>query len=224
MAAPRDPSTYSWFDLPVAPAEAFLKAYNSETKPSLTHLLLHARNLYRRSQTDVFITAPPSTAAGKELSGFVLRDVPCQSLGEIVKSSETALGLLRRLTMSLEDVAHDTLNVSLRKIGIPDDRFGSVIISNFGVLGIDNALMSLSSHCRCLRIVGVGRTRPMPVVQGGGGCCRRLRHGQFYIRPPLRRRVHDSLIMRRFQKNRQPRSLPRCVRHHAQIGLTLLSA
>jgi len=201
---PRDPSTYSWLDLPVAPAEAFLKAYESDTKPSLTHYigkivancleehpdlnhLLRARNLYRRSQTDVFITALLSTAAGKDLSGFVLRDVPGQTLGEIAKLSETALGLLKRgedlearrsngitakmpvwllrLTMDLEDVAHYTLNVSLRKIGIPDDRFGSVITSNFGVLGIDNALVPLSPYCPL--IVGVGRTRPMPVVQGG---------------------------------------------------------
>ena len=139
-----------------------------EEHPDL-NLLLRARNLYRRSQTDVFITALLSTAAGKDSSGFVLRDVPGQSLGEIAKLSETALGLLRRgedlearrsngitakmpvwlprLTMDLQDVAHYTLNVSLRKIGIPDDRFGSVIISNFGVLGIDNALMPLSPYC-----------------------------------------------------------------------------
>ena len=72
---------------------------------------------------------------------------------------------LLRLTMDLEDVAHYTLSVSLRKIGIPDDLFGSVIISNFGILGIDNALVPLSPYCPL--IVGVGRTRPMPVVQGG---------------------------------------------------------
>ena len=157
-----------------------------EEYPDL-NLLLRARNLYRRSQTDVFITALLSTAAGKNLSGFVPRDVPGQSLGEIAKLSETALGLPRRgedlearrsngitakmpvwllrLTMDLEDVAHYTLNVSLRKIGIPDDLFGSVIISNFGILGIDNALVPLSPYCPL--IVGVGRTRPMPVVQGG---------------------------------------------------------
>ncbi len=143
-----------------------------EEHPDLNHLL-RARNLYRRSQTDVFITALLSTTAGKDLSGFVPRDVPGQSLGEIAKLSETALGLPRRgedlEARRINEITAkmlDTLNVSLRKIGIPDDRFGSVITSNFGVLGIDNALVPLSPYCRCPLIFGVGRTRRMPVVQG----------------------------------------------------------
>ena len=236
---PRDPSTYSWLDLPVEAAEVFLKAYGSETKPSLTHYigkivancleehpdlnhLLRARNLYRRSQTDVFITTLLNTAAGKDLSGFVLRDVPGQTLGEIARQSEIAVGLLRRgedlealrineitakmpvwllrLTMSLEDIAHYTLNVSLRKIGIPDDRFGSVMISNFGILGIDNALVPLSPYCRCPLIVGVGRTRPMPVVQGGKVVAADCVTISFTFDHRYADGVHGGLMMRRFQK------------------------
>src|SRR5439155_26098764 len=66
---PRDPSTYSWLDLPTEEAEALLKAYSCATKLSLTYFiatimancleehpdlnhLLRARNLYRRAQTD----------------------------------------------------------------------------------------------------------------------------------------------------------------------------
>lgn len=236
---PRDPSTYSWLDLPVEAAEVFLKAYGSETKPSLTHYigkivancleehpdlnhLLRARNLYRRSQTDVFITTLLSTAAGKDLSGFVLRDVPGQTLGEIARQSEIAVGLLRRgedlealrineitakmpvwllrLTMYLEDIAHYTLNVSLQKIGIPDDRFGSVMISNFGILGIDNALVPLSPYCRCPLIVGIGRTRPMPIVQGGEVVAADCVTISFTFDHRYADGVHGGLMMRRFQK------------------------
>ena len=180
-----------------------------EEHPDLNHLL-RAGNLYRRARTDVFITTLLNTARGKDLSGFVLRDVPGHSLGEVARLSEEAVGRLRRgedaetrridamtarmpvwllrLTMALQDFAHYTLNVSLRRFGIPDDRFGSVMISNFGVLGIDNALVPLSPYCRCPLIIGIGRPRPMPIVRNGAGRRRRMRHDQLHVRPPLRRR------------------------------------
>ncbi|MBV9849167.1 MAG: 2-oxo acid dehydrogenase subunit E2 [Armatimonadetes bacterium] len=236
---PRDPSTYSWLDLPVAEAEAFLKAYPADTRPSLTHFiakivancleeypdlnhLLRARNLYRRTRTDVFITTLLSTARGKDLSGFVLRDVPGHSLGEVARLSEGALGRLRRgedaetrsieaitarmpvwllrLTMAVEDFAHHTLNVSLRRVGIPDDRFGSVIISNFGALGIDNALVPLSPYCRCPLILGVGRTRPMPVVRDGQVAVAECVTVSFTFDHRYADGVHGGLMLRRFQK------------------------
>jgi len=70
---PRDPSTYSWLELPVEDAEAFLKTIKADVRPSLTHYValivancldtypqlnhvLRGRNLYRRASTDVFIT------------------------------------------------------------------------------------------------------------------------------------------------------------------------
>lgn len=236
---PRDPSTYSWLDLPIEEAQAFLKEYPSETRPSLTHFigkivancleehpdlnhLLRARNLYRRSQTDVFITTLLSTANGKDLSGFVIRDVPSHSLGEIAQLSEAAVGRLRRgedletqrinaitakmpvwllrLTMALEDFAHYTLNVSLNKLGIPDDRFGSVMISNFGVLGIDNALVPLSPYCRCPLIVGIGRSRPMPIVRNGAVAVAECITISFTFDHRYADGVHGGLMMRRFQK------------------------
>ena len=236
---PRDPSTYSWFDLPVEDAEAFLKAYPGQTRPSLTHFvaaivancleehpdlnhLLRARNLYRRSQTDIFITTLLNTARGKDLSGFVIRDVPGQSLGTVAALSESAVGRLRRgedtetqrinaitakmpvwllrLTMALEDFAHYTLNVSLRWFGLPDDRFGSAIISNFGVLGIENALIPLSPYCRCPLIVGMGRPRPMPIVRNGAVVVAECITISFTFDHRYADGVHGGLMMRRFQK------------------------
>ena len=236
---PRDPSTYTWVDLPVAEAQAFLKAYPSETRPSLTHFvakilancleehpdlnhLLRAGNLYRRARTDLFITTLLNTAAGKDLSGFSLRDVPHLSLGEMARLSEEAVARLKRgeddetrrvdaltakmpvwllrLTMAFEDFCHYTLNVSLRGLGIPDDRFGSAIISNFGVLGIDNALVPLSPYCRCPLIVGMGRTRPMPVVQDGAVAVAECITISFTFDHRYADGAHGGLLMRRFQK------------------------
>ena len=236
---PRDPSTYSWLDLPIEEAEAFLKAYPAETRPSLTHYvakilancleehpelnhLLRAQNLYRRAQTDVFITTLLKTAQGKDLSGFALRDVPARSLGEVAAMSEEAAGQLRRgedadarridrltarmpiwllrLTMALEDFAHFTLNVSLQRFGLPDDKFGSAIISNFGVLGIDNALVPLSPYCRCPLIVGMGRPRPMPVVRDSAVAVAECITISFTFDHRYADGVHGGLLMRRFQK------------------------
>lgn len=236
---PRDPSTYSWLDLPTEEAEAYLKAYPSGTKPSLTYFvakivancleehpdlnhLLRARNLYRRAQTDVFITTLLNSTNGKDLSGFVVRDVPGHGLGEVARLAEAAVGRLRRgedeetqrinaitarmpvwllrLTMALEDFAHYTLNVSLTKFGIPDDRFGSVMITNFGVLGIDNALVPLSPYCRCPLIVGIGRPRPKPIVRNGAVVAAECVTISFTFDHRYADGVHGGLMMRRFQK------------------------
>nr|CAA9266800.1 hypothetical protein AVDCRST_MAG63-2712 [uncultured Armatimonadetes bacterium] len=236
---PRDPSTYSWLDLPVEEAEAFLKAYPSETRPSLTHYiakivahcleehpelnhLLRGENLYRRARTDVFITTLLKSKQGSDLSGFVIRDAARRSLGEMAKLSAEAAERLKkgedadterteRLTarmpvwllrpaMWFQDVAHYTLNVSLRRFGLPDDRFGSVMISNFGVLGIDNALVPLSPYCRCPLIIGVGRTRPMPVVRDGQVAVAECVTISFTFDHRYADGVHGGLMMRRFQK------------------------
>jgi hypothetical protein len=236
---PRDPSTYCWVDLPVEEAEAFLKSYPAETKPSLTHFvakivancleehpdlnhLLRARNLYRRARTDVFITTLLKTARGKDLSGFTLYDVPGHSLGEVAQLSEEGAGRLRRgedkdlqridaltarmpswllrLTMVVQDFAHFTMNVSLRRFGLPDDRFGSVMISNFGVLGIDNALVPLSPYCRCPLIIGMGRIRPVPIVRDGQIVAAECITISFTFDHRYADGAHGGLLMRRFQK------------------------
>lgn len=229
----------SWLDLPIEEAEAFLKAYPSPTRPSLTHFigkivarcleehpelnhLLRGANLYRRARTDVFITTLLKTEKGKDLSGFVIRDAAGQSLGEMARLSVEAAERLRRgedaeteridrltaqmpiwlmrLTMAFQDFVHYTLNVSLRRLGLPDDRFGSVMISNFGVLGIDNALVPLSPYCRCPLIIGVGRPRPMPIVRDGQVVVAECVTISFTFDHRYADGVHGGLLMRRFQK------------------------
>jgi pyruvate/2-oxoglutarate dehydrogenase complex dihydrolipoamide acyltransferase (E2) component len=236
---PRDPSTYSWLDLPVEEAEAFLKSYPSECRPSLTHFVakivadclreyphlnhvLRGPNLYRRARTDVFITTLLSTEKGKDLSGFVLRDMTTLSLGDIARLSDEAVSQMKRgedletnrvetmtartpvwlmrLIMAIQDFAHFTLNMSLRPLGLPDDRFGSVMISNFGVLGIDNALVPLSPYCRCPLIMGMGRTRPMPIVRDGAVTAAECITISFTFDHRYADGIHGGLMMRRFQK------------------------
>lgn len=236
---PRDPSTYSWLDLPVEEAQAFLKSYPSETKPSLTHYvakivaycmeehddlnhLLRNNNLYKREKTDVFITTVLSTKQGRDLSGFSLRDVPHLSLSSIASLSEEALaklkkgedmdtlridtmtqrmpGWLLRITLRIEDFIHYTLNMSMRMFGMPDDRFGSAIISNFGALGIDNALVPLSPYSRCPLVIGMGRVRPMPIVRDGQVVVVDCITISFTFDHRYADGIHGGLLLRQFQK------------------------
>ena len=240
---PRDPSTYSWLDLPVDEAQAFLKAYppgaEGEAHPSLTHFvmkivaytlekhpdlnhLLREDNLYRRTRTDVFITTLLKGKEGTDLSGFRIADVPHLTLGQVAQlSTEAAESLKRgedpvanqvdalaarmpiwlmRLTMAVQSFCQYTLNISLSRFGIPDDRFGSVMISNFGVLGIDNALVPLSPYCRCPLIIGMGRVRPMPIVRDGQVVAADCVTISFTFDHRYADGVHGGMLLRAFQK------------------------
>jgi len=109
---PRNPNTYAMLDLPVDPALAFLKAYDSETPLTLTHFvtkiaahclekyselnhILRLGNLYKRRQVDIFITTLLKTSKGKDLSGFVLRDADKKSIEEVAATSGARANDLR---------------------------------------------------------------------------------------------------------------------------------
>ena len=236
---PRDPSTYSWLELPVEAAEAFLKAYPADVRPSLTHFiakivghclekypdlnhLLRGRALYRRAQTDIFITTLLKTRQGLDLSGFTLFGVVDKSLGELAAISKTAADSLRdgtdedfkrvqKLTTQLptwllgpifrvQGFFQYTLNLSLERLGIPDDKFGSAMITNFGPLGIDNALVPLSPYCRCPLILGVGKARKIPVVEGEAIVARECVTISFTFDHRYADGAHGAQMMRLFQK------------------------
>lgn len=203
---PRDPSTYSSLDLPLEPVQEFLAAHSPGTPVTLTHFVvklaghclethdalnhvLRAGKLFKRAQTDIFITTLLRTPRGKDLSGFVLRDVPSLSLAEVADLCRQGTDRLRRnkdlemlrvqrmvdrvsalllkpLFLIQEFFAY-TMNFSLRWLGIPRDRFGSVMVSNIGALGIDNAFIPLSPYARCPLIIGIGKPRQAPVVRDG---------------------------------------------------------
>ena len=236
---PRDPSTYSWLELPVEQANSFLKDYTSSTSLTLTHYvakvvayclekyshlntLLRVGNLFERNQTDVFITTLLRTSKGKDLSGFVIRDAPHKSITEVAKLCEVGAQSLRDGTdkemkrvqeilesvpswiltplLGFQEFLQYTLNLSLNQFGIPKDKFGSVMISNIGALGVKNALIPLSPYARCPMIIGIGKPHEAAVVENGAVVVRNCVTLSFTLDHRYADGVHGAQLLQRFQK------------------------
>lgn len=236
---PRDPSTYSWLELPVEEAEAFLKTIKADVRPSLTHYValivancldtypqlnhvLRGRNLYRRASTDVFITTLLKKKGSLDLSGFVLKDMTGKGLPELAAESKHLTEVLKDGTdkgmqqvqqvamrvpgwlfgplMRIQMFFQYTLNLSLEAMGIPDDRFGSVMISNFGPLGIENALVPLSPYCRCPVIMGIGAPKKKAVVVGDEVVVRKCVTISFTFDHRYADGAHGAVLLHRFEK------------------------
>jgi pyruvate/2-oxoglutarate dehydrogenase complex dihydrolipoamide acyltransferase (E2) component len=60
-----------------------------------------------------------------------------------------------------------TLNLDLRWAGIPNDPFGSCMITNIGSLGLDKAYVPLVPYSRVPILVAVGAVKEAPIVEDG---------------------------------------------------------
>jgi pyruvate dehydrogenase E2 component (dihydrolipoamide acetyltransferase) len=85
-------------------------------------------------------------------------------------------------------------------MGIPDDRFGSVMISNFGPLGIENALVPLSPYCRCPVIMGIGAPKKKAVVVGDEVVVRKCVTISFTFDHRYADGAHGAVLLHRFEK------------------------
>ena len=196
-------------------------AHCLEKHPELNHLLRQG-NLYHRERTDVYITTLLKGDGALNLSGFTLPDVGKASLRELAQLSQQAVealrnhsdpvtartdavvsklpvGILRRI-MRIQNFFQYTLNLSLRPLGIPDDRFGSVIISNFGPLGLENGLVPLSPYCRCPLMIGIGKPTPKAIVQDGQVVAAECVTISFTFDHRYADGAHGAQLMRLFQK------------------------
>jgi len=60
-----------------------------------------------------------------------------------------------------------TLNLDLEKLGVPNDAFGSVMITNIGSLGLEEAYPPLVPHSRVPIVMAMGAVRDAAVVDAG---------------------------------------------------------
>jgi len=60
-----------------------------------------------------------------------------------------------------------TLNLDLKKLGMPKDPFGSVMVTNVGSLGLEEAYVPLVPYSRVPLLIAMGAVKDEPVVKDG---------------------------------------------------------
>jgi pyruvate dehydrogenase E2 component (dihydrolipoamide acetyltransferase) len=60
-----------------------------------------------------------------------------------------------------------TLNLDLEKLGVPNDAFGSIMITNIGSLGLEEAYPPLVPYSRVPIVMAMGAVLDAPVVEEG---------------------------------------------------------
>jgi pyruvate/2-oxoglutarate dehydrogenase complex dihydrolipoamide acyltransferase (E2) component len=153
--------------------------------------ILRWNRVYLRRRIGVFfqVVMTDEGAAKVDLSGATLYDVENKSLVEIYdefnakvesvrarkdpaleKTRQTFLGIpyfaLNGILRLISFLSY-TLNLDLRRFGIPQDPFGSIMITNIGSLGLDTAYVPLVPYSRVPILIATGAVKEVPVVEAG---------------------------------------------------------
>ena len=160
------------------------------TMPEANALLRRGR-IFRRKTTGVFFqVAMADPVTGKiDLSGATIHEPERKSLiaicdeleahfAAVRASRDTELEGTRRLLarvpipllpalLRATAFASYTLNLDLRWAGVPHDAFGSVMVTNVGALGLEEAYVPLVPYSRVPLLLALGAIRETPVVRDG---------------------------------------------------------
>ena len=151
--------------------------------------IIRFHRIYLRDTIDVFFqVAMKDEVTGQlDLSGLVVRDADKKSVVEVVdefeglaakvragkdaEKEETRRTFLRMpgflvgWVLDLISLLTYGLNLDLRALGIPRDPFGSVLVTNIGSLGLEEAYVPLVPYSRVPLLVAMGACRKVPVVR-----------------------------------------------------------
>ena len=154
--------------------------------PDLNRMVRRGQ-LYERSTIDIFVSV--ALRRGREVAGFKIERVDTKSVDEIAQEiKDTALGmrrgdqagvvrtqkvleavpapLLRPLLQVLRFLVMD-LGVSLTPLGLPDDPFGSMLVTEIGSFGLQVGYPALLPLSNASCIVAIGRVTDKAVVRDG---------------------------------------------------------
>ena len=156
--------------------------------PEINCVLRHGQ-LYPRKDVDVFFQIAPDKKSGTDLSGTVIRKVDTMSVAELARvlneratavrekrdNSYTKMknlaeflpGLLSHSLLSFGEFLLHTLNLWTPLLGAPRDAFGSVMVTNVGSLGLEEAFAPLVPYSRVPILIASGAVREKPVVKNG---------------------------------------------------------
>lgn len=153
--------------------------------------ILRRGRIYRRKRIGVFFqVARTDPETGQfDLSGATIHDPERKSLAAICDELDArfadvradrdrALAGVRRLfdrlplrlipaVLDLTAFASYALNLDLGWAGVPRDAFGSVMITNIGSLGLEEAYVPLVPYSRVPILLALGAIRETPVARGG---------------------------------------------------------
>jgi pyruvate dehydrogenase E2 component (dihydrolipoamide acetyltransferase) len=161
-----------------------------EEMPQANVLLRRGRIDRRRDIAVFFQVAMPDPVSGRvDLSGATIHDPQRKTLVAICDELEakfaavrtnrdTTLGRVQRLLaklpvplvgamLELSSFASYTLNLDLRWAGVPRDAFGSVMVTNVGSLGLEEAYVPLVPYSRVPLLLAVGAVRDTPLPVAG---------------------------------------------------------
>lgn len=153
--------------------------------------VLRWNRVYLRKRIGVFfqVVMTDQGADKVDLSGATLYDVEQKSLVEVYdefdakvqkvrarkdealeKTRNTFLSipyfLLNRVLKTISFFSF-TLNLDLRRFGIPSDPFGSIMITNIGSLGLDVAFVPLVPYSKVPILLALGAVKESAVVDDG---------------------------------------------------------
>jgi len=153
--------------------------------------VLRWNRIYLRKRIGVFFqVAMEDSATGEiDLSGAMIEDPEQKSLSQIIdefaaktaivrsgqdKALEGTRKMFKRIPflllnplLKLIGFLAYTLNLDLRWMGMPRDPFGSVMITNIGSLGLEQAYVPLTPYSRVPLVVATGAVVDAPVVEDG---------------------------------------------------------
>ena len=153
--------------------------------------VLRWNRIYQRERIGIFfqVVMLDQGSDKADLSGATLYDVDQKSLLRLCDEFEEKVSLVRaRKDKALEQTRSLflwvpylllntllrvvtfltlTLNLDLRRFGLPNDPFGSAMITNVGPLGLDVAYAPLVPYSGVPFLLAVGAVEERPVVEGG---------------------------------------------------------
>lgn len=153
--------------------------------------MLRFNRIYLRKHTRIFFqVAMQDEATGEiDLSGATMDDAEKKTLLEIVDDFDAKVRRVRtgadesleatrstfkkipfallNVVLKIVDFLVHTLNLDLRWAGLPKDAFGSVMITNIGSLGLEEAYVPLVPYSRVPLLLALGAVKDEVLVEGG---------------------------------------------------------
>ena len=153
--------------------------------------LLRFNRVYLRKRIGVFfqVVLREEETGKLDLSGATLFEVEDKSLSQIVAEMEEKVKAVRKGTdealeksrksfrfvpmvlmnyvLRIVSFLAYTLNLDLTSLGMPKDPFGSIMITNIGVLGLEAAYVPLVPYSRVPILLALGAVKEVPVVVDG---------------------------------------------------------